>query len=95
MAETRDDYCVFILTRVKIETIHKQTGWWLSGVIIGWQVSAAQHLQVSGAGGGGGHVSVAAQQGMYANFQHQGAPSPQHHQSKMFYKSNIYHSLFV
>ncbi|KAM3968198.1 uncharacterized protein ACR2FA_006564 [Aphomia sociella] len=44
------------------------------------QVSAAQHMQVSGAGGGGGHVSVAAQQGMYASFQHQGTPSPQHHQ---------------
>ncbi|CAH0663905.1 unnamed protein product [Chilo suppressalis] len=43
------------------------------------QVSAAQHMQVSGAGSG--HVSVAAQQGMYANFQHQGTPSPQHHQS--------------
>lgn len=33
-------------------------------------------MQVSGVGGG--HVSVAAQQGMYANFQHQG--TPQHHQ---------------
>ncbi|XP_004927919.1 neurogenic protein mastermind-like [Bombyx mandarina] len=43
------------------------------------QVSAAQHMQVSGAGGGG-HVSVAAQQGMYASFQHQGAPPQQHHQ---------------
>ncbi|XP_046978410.1 neurogenic protein mastermind-like isoform X3 [Vanessa cardui] len=42
------------------------------------QVSAAQHMQVSGAGGG--HVSAAAQQGMYASFQHQGTPSPQHHQ---------------
>ncbi|XP_041973534.1 neurogenic protein mastermind-like isoform X2 [Aricia agestis] len=42
------------------------------------QVSAAQHMQVSGSGGG--HVTAAAQQGMYANFQHQGAPSPQHHQ---------------
>ncbi|XP_072941470.1 uncharacterized protein [Epargyreus clarus] len=42
------------------------------------QVSAAQHMQVSG--GGGGHVSAAAQQGMYASFQHQGTPSPQHHQ---------------
>ncbi|KAF9801887.1 hypothetical protein SFRURICE_009740 [Spodoptera frugiperda] len=44
-----------------------------------WQVSAAQHMQVSG-GGGGGHVSVAAQQGMYASFHNQGTPSPQHHQ---------------
>ncbi|XP_035432048.2 neurogenic protein mastermind [Spodoptera frugiperda] len=43
------------------------------------QVSAAQHMQVSG-GGGGGHVSVAAQQGMYASFHNQGTPSPQHHQ---------------
>lgn len=43
------------------------------------QVSAAQHMQVNSAGGGG-HVSVAAQQGMYASFQHQGNPSPQHHQ---------------
>ncbi|CAG9791895.1 unnamed protein product [Diatraea saccharalis] len=42
------------------------------------QVSAAQHMQVSGAASG--HVSVAAQQGMYASFQHQGTPSPQHHQ---------------
>ncbi|CAG4940475.1 unnamed protein product [Colias eurytheme] len=42
------------------------------------QVSAAQHMQVSGAGGG--HVSAAAQQGMYASFQHQGTPSSQHHQ---------------
>ncbi|CAH2091857.1 unnamed protein product [Euphydryas editha] len=42
------------------------------------QVSAAQHMQVSSAGGG--HVSAAAQQGMYASFQHQGTPSPQHHQ---------------
>ncbi|CAH2268200.1 jg8206 [Pararge aegeria aegeria] len=42
------------------------------------QVSAAQHMQVSGSGGG--HVSAAAQQGMYATFQHQGTPSPQHHQ---------------
>ncbi|CAH0717265.1 unnamed protein product, partial [Brenthis ino] len=42
------------------------------------QVSAAQHMQVSGSGGG--HVSAAAQQGMYASFQHQGTPSPQHHQ---------------
>ncbi|XP_063374762.1 neurogenic protein mastermind-like [Cydia amplana] len=41
------------------------------------QVSAAQHMQVSGAGSG--HVSVAAQQGMYANFQHQ-QPTSQHHQ---------------
>ncbi|XP_037301347.1 histone-lysine N-methyltransferase 2D-like isoform X1 [Manduca sexta] len=44
-----------------------------------FNVSAAQHMQVSGSGGGG-HVSVAAQQGMYASFQHQGTPSPQHHQ---------------
>ncbi|XP_068627571.1 neurogenic protein mastermind-like isoform X2 [Battus philenor] len=44
------------------------------------QVSAAQHMQVNGAGNGG-HVSVAAQQGMYATFQHQSTPSPQHHQS--------------
>ncbi|XP_013185727.2 neurogenic protein mastermind [Amyelois transitella] len=44
------------------------------------QVSAAQHMAVSGAAGGGGHVSVAAHQGMYASFQHQGTPSPQHHQ---------------
>ncbi|KPJ16850.1 hypothetical protein RR48_13706 [Papilio machaon] len=36
-------------------------------------------MQVNSAGAGG-HVSVAAQQGMYANFQHQGTPSPQHHQ---------------
>lgn len=43
------------------------------------QVSAAQHMQVNSAGGGG-NVSVAAQQGMYASFQHQGTPSPQHHQ---------------
>ncbi|XP_013175270.1 PREDICTED: neurogenic protein mastermind-like isoform X2 [Papilio xuthus] len=43
------------------------------------QVSAAQHMQVNSAGTGG-HVSVAAQQGMYASFQHQGTPSPQHHQ---------------
>ncbi|KAI5641961.1 mamL-1 domain-containing protein [Phthorimaea operculella] len=40
------------------------------------QVSAAQHMQASV---GSNHVSVAAQQGMYASFQH-GAPSPQHHQ---------------
>ncbi|XP_047990005.1 neurogenic protein mastermind-like [Leguminivora glycinivorella] len=41
------------------------------------QVSAAQHMQVSGSGSG--HVSVAAQQGMYASFQHQ-QPTSQHHQ---------------
>ncbi|CAK1551706.1 unnamed protein product [Leptosia nina] len=41
------------------------------------QVSAAQHMQVSG---GGGHVSAAAQQGMYATFHNQSTPSPQHHQ---------------
>ncbi|XP_026326562.1 neurogenic protein mastermind-like isoform X2 [Hyposmocoma kahamanoa] len=43
------------------------------------QVSAAQHMQAS-VGSGGAHVSVAAQQGMYASFQHQNTPSPQHHQ---------------
>ncbi|XP_047522413.1 neurogenic protein mastermind-like isoform X1 [Pieris napi] len=40
------------------------------------QVSAAQHMQVSG---GSGHVSAAAQQGLYATFHNQN-PSPQHHQ---------------
>lgn len=42
------------------------------------QVSAAQHMQVSGSGSG--HVSAAAQQGIYASFQPHGTPSPQHHQ---------------
>lgn len=47
-------------------------------------------MQVSGAGGG--HVSVAAQQGMYANFQHQGTPSPQHHQGKPYRLTALYYS---
>lgn len=41
------------------------------------QVSAAQHMAVSGTGNG---MSVAAQQGMYANFQHQGTPQQHHRQ---------------
>jgi hypothetical protein len=45
-------------------------------------------MQVSGAGGGGAHVSVAAQQGMYASFQHQGTP-PQHHPGKIYIPEEI------
>ncbi|XP_050676970.1 neurogenic protein mastermind-like isoform X2 [Leptidea sinapis] len=41
------------------------------------QVSAAQHMQVSGSSPGG-QMSAAAQQGMYASFQQ--SPSPHHHQ---------------